>query len=101
VTDAAGLPIPGANVTLVRSACADGCAARMRGEDVTGADAGFEIVVERDDDEQNLWDLVCHEFTMSVDADGYTPIEGNYLAWRGPFCASGEADNIEFRLDPV
>ena len=101
VTDAAGLPIPGANVTLVRTPCAEGCAAQMRGRDVTGADARFEIVVERNDDEQNAWDLVCHEFTLSVDAAGYAPIVGNHSAWRGPFCASGEAENIEFRLDPA
>ena len=99
--DAAGLAIPGANVTLVRSPCPDDCAARIRGEDVTGADARFEIVVERDEDEQNLWELVCHEFTLSVDADGYAPIEGSYSPWRNPFCASGEADNIEFRLAPA
>ena len=70
-------------------------------ERLTDATLGHEgeLVVQREDDEQNSWDLVCLEFTISVRADGYAPIEGNYLAWRGPFCASGEAGSIEFRMD--
>ena len=101
MSDATGLPIAGANVALVKSPCPDNCPERLRGSDVTDAEGRFEIVREREDDERNSWDLVCHEFTISVAADGYAPIQGNYLAWRGPFCASGEADNIEFRLDPA
>ena len=101
VTDAAGQPIAGATVSLVRMACPGSCGARTRGADVTGTDARFDIVVERDDDEQSSWDLVCHEFTVSIEASGYAPIAGNYQAWRGPFCASGEVVGIEFTMEPA
>ncbi len=103
VTDDAGTPIAGARVQLLRTTCteATSCTSRQRGDDLTGSDGGFRIVVEREQDEVDLWDLVCHQFFIDVEADGYVPIEGNYQAWRGRFCASSDVDEVEFRLQPT
>ena len=103
VTDAAGTPIVGARVQLLRTTGAQPStsSSRQRGEDLTGADGGFRIVVEREQDEVDLWDLVCHEFFIDVEADGYVPIQGNYLVWRGRFCASSDVDEVEFRLQSL
>jgi len=99
VTDVAGAGIAGAHVELKRESCLQGsCTDRTRGEDVTDADGDFRIVVARDTDETELWELVCHEFTIDVEAAGYTPIEGNYQGWRAAFCASGEVSGLEFAL---
>jgi hypothetical protein len=100
VTDLAGVAIPGAQVQLIRLCPAPSCTPRTRGQAVTGAEGGFEILLPRESDEESSWDLVCHEFTVNISAVGYEPIRGSYQAWRGPFCASGEAANIDFRLTP-
>ena len=103
VTDEAGTVIAGARVQLVRTTCttSTSCSSRARGEDLTGSDGGFRVVVQREQDEVDLWDLVCHEFFIEVDADGYVPIRGNYAAWRARFCTSASVQEVELRLQPV
>ncbi len=97
-----GAAVSGATVTLIRKPCADStCMPRARGADMTASDGTFRIVTEREAVERDSWELVCHEFTISVDAAGFVPIVGDYQAWRGTFCASGEAQGIELRLQPT
>lgn len=97
-----GTPLQGATVALVRTPCSGStCAPVNRGMDVTASDGAFEIVVQREAVERDSWELVCHEFTISVDAVGFAPVVGDYQAWRGTFCASGEAEGIQFRLQPL
>jgi hypothetical protein len=101
VTDLPGTPVVGARVELVRTTCsgATACTSRTRGEALTGADGRFRIVVSPDQDEVDLWDLVCHQFFIDVTAEGYVPLEGNYQSWRGGFCATHKAEDILFRLE--
>ena len=103
VTDQAGTPIAGARVQLLRTTCAEAssCSSRQRAEDLTGSDGGFRIVVAREQDEVDLWDLVCHQFFIDVEADGYVPLQGNYSAWRARFCTSANVEEVEFRLQPM
>jgi hypothetical protein len=97
-----GTLLQGATVTLVRTPCSDStCTPRARGLDVTASDGAFEIVTPRDGVERDSWELVCHEFTISVEAAGFVSVVGDYQAWRGTFCAAGEAEQIELRLQPV
>jgi hypothetical protein len=101
VTDVGGVGVAGATVSLWRQSCLQGaCPTRTRGEDLTDADGEFRIVVLRDADERELWELVCHEFALDVEAAGYGPIEGDYEGWRAAFCASGEVSGLEFALTP-
>jgi hypothetical protein len=101
VTDVAGVGLTGASVSLVRESCLSGaCTTRTRGQDMTDANGDFRIVVVRDADERDLWELVCHEFTIDIEAAGYTPVVGNYQGWRAAFCASGEVAGLEFALTP-
>jgi len=101
VTDVAGAGIAGASVSLMRESCLQGsCTTRARGQDVTDANGEFRVVVVRDADERELWELVCHEFTLDIEATGFTPIEGDYQGWRAAFCAAGEVSGLELALTP-
>jgi hypothetical protein len=55
----------------------------------------------REQDEVDLWDLVCHQFFIEVEANGYVPILGNCQARRGRFCASSDVEDVEFRLQAL
>jgi len=97
-----GTFLQGATVTLVRTPCSGStCAPMTRGMDVTASDGAFEIVEQREAVERDSWELVCHEFTLSVEAVGFASVVGDYQAWRGTFCAAGAAEGIEFRLQPL
>lgn len=97
-----GTPLQGATVTLLRTPCSGStCTPRARAVGITAADGTFRIVAQRESVERDSWELVCQEFTMSVEAVGFASIVGDYQAWRGAFCASGEVEGIDFRLQPL